>query len=89
MQQEAALACQHQRVDDPEHGIDRIRIGGLADSSLLQFGVPLGAEVAALEQPLPSMPKHPDIVVGRCVGRRREIDGKLVVRVGSVPPRVR
>ncbi len=71
MQQEAALPSQHKRVHDAQHGIDRIRIGGLANPAAPGCRFPLRAKVSALERPpAQAMPHlHFGIAIGN-VGRR-------------------
>jgi hypothetical protein len=48
--QEAALAGEHERVNDAQHGVDRIRVGRLVDAAAPRNRIPFGAEIAALER---------------------------------------
>lgn len=77
MHQEPALARQYQRVHDAQHGVDRVRVGGLADAAAAGHRIPHGPEVAALEVPLATLAEHAHILVPGDGRRLDEVDVEL------------
>src|SRR5262249_9075233 len=72
MEQEATLAREEQRVRDAQHAVERIRIGGLPDSSAPRRRIPFRAKVAALDPPEGAVAKNADVLVARRIRRRSE-----------------
>ena len=89
MHQHAALTGQNQAMDDAQNGVDRIRIGGLADAAAAQRRVPLRAEIAALEVPRSAFSKNADIGIGVGIGGSRQLDVEFIVRLLPRPDKPR
>src|SRR5262249_13216687 len=77
--EEAALAGEDERVDDAQHGVDRVGVGGLADEAAAGGGAPCGEEVAAREGPERAAALDAHVVIGGEAARRSEVDVELVV----------
>jgi hypothetical protein len=74
-----ALICAQIPVRRPALSGAKPGVGAPLPLPPVSTGIPLRPKVAALEHPLATAPEHTDIVVGRRVGRLRELDFEIVV----------
>jgi len=51
MQKKSTLFCQHQRMCDTQHSIDRVRVSSLVNGAGARGWIPFGAKIAALHEP--------------------------------------
>src|SRR5579871_1777727 len=64
MQKESTLMGENQRVNDPQHRIDRIRVRCLANPAMPGRGFPLGQKVSTAQRPTPRAVTNLHIRVG-------------------------
>ncbi|PYU86845.1 MAG: hypothetical protein DMG08_29125 [Acidobacteria bacterium] len=84
--QEAALPGEEQRVQDAQHRIAGVGIGGLPDSSTAQLRVQLGLKITALEKPAARVEAHADAFLLRDPARRDQLDFKKKRRAVRAQP---
>jgi len=75
------LLGESERVDDAEHGVDRIRIRALVNGAAARAGVPSGAEISAVDVPEVTLAEDVSVMI-RGLGGWGEVNIEAIDGLG-------